>query len=518
MFDVQIAIATEMLNLIDTANAPIFGVDPSLRINEWNQKAAELTGYSKKEVLGQLLVDEFITDEYKSPVRAVLQAAATGGDQVSSYEFPLFTKTGERLELLLNATTRRDADGKIKGVLGVGQDITAKVHAEKEQTSIATEMLNLIDTANAPIFGVDASLRINEWNQKAAELTGYSKEDVLHKDLTEFITNGYRNEVTDILISALQGRAQDASFEFPMEAFSLEAPNGIQIELLMNATARRDVDGKIKGVLGIGIDMTKQRGVQRQFDRSQVEKIAVWGCIREGIATVEGTNVLDGTLLEVNSAMCDICGGLTEDELRGTTLRQHIPLQSQQRLKHLDLVAGSGELIIEFELAGTGDTVRQCEATFMGMPHDGLSVRMALVVRDRTWKKELEQQVANGHNLYSSARIYCFLFGLQATELLLRAERVRTLNKQLKWVSTQYTLYTASTSCSLHIAVHIQYIKCVFVQVQHQVKNSALALDFRLQQVMQVMREEQVYAVVDGVEAEFQGLQKVSSTSPAGLL
>ena len=60
---------------------------------------------------------------------------------------------------------------------------------------------------------------------------------------------------------------------------------------------------------------------------------------------------------------------------------------------------------------------------------------------------------------------------------MLRAERVKTLNKQLKWV-------------------------------QHQVKNSALALDFRLRQVITVLAKEEVYAVVDGVEAEFDALQK----------
>ena len=98
-------LAAELLALIDTANAPIFGVDTDLLITEWNQKAAQITGYSKEEVLGKPLVDTYITAEYKDPVRSVLTAAATGGQQAASYEFPLYTKTGERRELLLNATS-----------------------------------------------------------------------------------------------------------------------------------------------------------------------------------------------------------------------------------------------------------------------------------------------------------------------------------------------------------------------------------------------------------------------------
>ena len=34
------------------------------------------------------------------------------------------TKTGIRLEVLLNATTRRDEQGNVIGVVGIGQDIT----------------------------------------------------------------------------------------------------------------------------------------------------------------------------------------------------------------------------------------------------------------------------------------------------------------------------------------------------------------------------------------------------------
>ena len=37
------------------------------------------------------------------------------------------TKAGTRVEVLLNATTRRDAEGRASGVVGIGQDITARI-------------------------------------------------------------------------------------------------------------------------------------------------------------------------------------------------------------------------------------------------------------------------------------------------------------------------------------------------------------------------------------------------------
>jgi len=277
------------------------------------------------------------------------------------------------------------------GVLGVGQDITEKVHAEKAQSAIATELLTLIDTANAPIFGVDTDLLISEWNQKAVQITGYSKEEVLGKPLVDtYITAEFREPVRSVLKSAASGGQQAASYEFP-----LYTKGGDRRELLLNATTRRDADGEIMGVLGVGLDMTAARAVQRQLDVSEKAKLALWGCIREGVATVEGDNVLTGTIVECNAAMCELCG-VTPDQLRGTTLSE-ILVKSGQDLEQISK-SSSDEQIIEFCLRGSDKVIKNCEATFMEIPAldvDEKVTRLALVVRDRTWKKELERQVLN---------------------------------------------------------------------------------------------------------------------------
>lgn len=92
---------------------------------------------------------EFITDEFKTAVQAVLDQALHGEEtanfeesimtpnlSLSKYaqthltifslllQFPLMTKAGVRLEVLLNATTRRDEQGTIIGVVGIGQDVS----------------------------------------------------------------------------------------------------------------------------------------------------------------------------------------------------------------------------------------------------------------------------------------------------------------------------------------------------------------------------------------------------------
>jgi len=135
---------TELTQLIDTANAPIFGVDVDGKINEWNQMVARITGYGKDEVEGKNLVETYITDEYKVSVKKVIDNALEG-TETDNYEVPLYTKDGQRIMVLLNATTRRDVEGNIVGVVGVGQDITElSQHRENLEGLIAsrTDELN----------------------------------------------------------------------------------------------------------------------------------------------------------------------------------------------------------------------------------------------------------------------------------------------------------------------------------------------------------------------------------------
>ena len=174
----KIRVAQELQTFIDTANAPIFGIDAHGLVNEWNNKAAEITKFSREEVLGKDLVEVYISLDYRASVRQVLSNALQG-QVTANFEFPLCTKDNKCVEVLLNATPRTDASGRIVGMLGVGQDITERKQVEAEKTRVALELQTFIDTANAPIFGIDAAGLVNEWNIKLAAITGMPRAETI---------------------------------------------------------------------------------------------------------------------------------------------------------------------------------------------------------------------------------------------------------------------------------------------------------------------------------------------------
>ena len=89
-------------------------------------------------------------------------------------------------------------------MIGVGQDVSTYTNQNRELRQTAHDLEQVIEYANAPIFGTDAEGLVNEWNRKAASLTGYSKDEVFgHNLVEEFINEEYRPKVKEMLGKAL---------------------------------------------------------------------------------------------------------------------------------------------------------------------------------------------------------------------------------------------------------------------------------------------------------------------------
>jgi PAS domain S-box-containing protein len=180
-------ISTELAQVFDTANAPFFGIDAQGKVNEWNQHAEKITGFNKQEVMGRDLVANFITDDYKDSVGAVLQKALTGLE-TANFEFPLFSQSGDRVDVLLNSTTRRDVEGEIIGVIGVGQNIT-ELKRKEEQLQMALVKAERATKAKSQ-FLASMSHEIRTPMNAVLGVLGLLKDTSLDKTQSDFVRTG----------------------------------------------------------------------------------------------------------------------------------------------------------------------------------------------------------------------------------------------------------------------------------------------------------------------------------------
>jgi len=301
------AMANELRQLVDTANAPIFGIDVHGNVNEWNNKTAEITGYSKDEAFGFPLVSTFIVPKLRQSVQDVLDNALKGCE-TSNYELEFRTKSNEIRYLLVNATTRRDAEGNIVGVVGVAQDVTEAAKHDRAVAALATELRQLVDTANAPIFGIDVHGDVNEWNNKTAEITEFSKEEALSRPLvSKFIVPSLRQSVQEVLDRALHGH-ETSNYELEFETKSKEIRY-----LLVNATTRRDAENRIVGVVGVAQDVTDDRKHSEELREMQYTRASQEAKVEtERNMTAYFAHELRNPLHAIDSALNSMPDGLPD--------------------------------------------------------------------------------------------------------------------------------------------------------------------------------------------------------------
>ncbi|RLN74276.1 hypothetical protein BBJ28_00006220, partial [Nothophytophthora sp. Chile5] len=172
-------------------NAPIVMMDRDGRITLWNPQAEALTGYTIGQVMGTSLLD-MVHEDFRVLVGEMLARVTSTNTAVPEFELPLVTASGARVELMLSLTPQVGDDGAgstATRIVAIGQDITERNASEMEYSK-------LVDSANAPIFGVDTDGCVVIFNKKAAQISEYWPGEVMGADLVSFLIHeDYRSEV-----------------------------------------------------------------------------------------------------------------------------------------------------------------------------------------------------------------------------------------------------------------------------------------------------------------------------------
>lgn len=168
--------------LFEMSKEAIYISDREPKILEANPVFLEMFGYSLDEIRR---ID--VTGLYKEPdKRKKIQKQIESKGFVKDYPAELKKKDGSVRDCLLTATIRRDSSGKIIGYQGIIRDITEQKKNQQKLRESEQKYRTLFEYSNDAVFLMSPQGEQLEFNQKAAELVGYSKEElkgVSFKDL-----------------------------------------------------------------------------------------------------------------------------------------------------------------------------------------------------------------------------------------------------------------------------------------------------------------------------------------------
>ncbi|MEL7833920.1 PAS domain S-box protein [Fodinibius sp. Rm-B-1B1-1] len=283
--------------------------DENYEIIEWSKRAEEITGYSKREALGQNPEYFDFYEEGLESVRQDMNYLVSGKRNRSHFETKMYHREGHLVDINVHSSALRDDNGKLVSVLTFIEDVTERKHTE-------IRYQRLFENANDGIFIMKGDQFIECNNQVLNIYKLSSKSDILGKTPVDFSPeyqpDGVKSKkkAQEKINKALNGTAE--VFEWQHQT---SEGKPVDVEVSLN---RLDM-GEEAYVQAIVRDITDQKKAQEKIQKSEA-------LFRKLFLKAPGAMVMidpNNRVKRVNKSFEDLFG-YTEKELKGNDIDEII--------------------------------------------------------------------------------------------------------------------------------------------------------------------------------------------------
>jgi PAS domain S-box-containing protein len=227
-------------------------LDREGRVTFCNDFLLEITGWDRREVLGQNYFDRFSRPADREESKALFADFVGGGESTLYVESEVVARSGETRHVAWYCTIMRDHGGAVVGAAGIGKDTTARLRAEAALRSSEARFRHVVENSPEAIV-IQTDGRFAYVNPAAirlfgavseADLLGCSVLDRFHPDLHDSIRRRIQtlNDERVPVAAAIQriihpgGRIVDA--EVSAVPFEYDGKHGALV-FLLDVTERR---------------------------------------------------------------------------------------------------------------------------------------------------------------------------------------------------------------------------------------------------------------------------------------
>ena len=243
----------ELRIIFDSIGDAIYIADLDGNITDANEAALRQGRCrNRDEVIGHSAF-EFIAQSDRDRAQAELKSALAAGRTKEKAEFTLVRPDGSQYCAELSVSLLRDSYGNPKGLIGAVRDVTQRRQAEEEARRTEERVRAYIDSAPHAIYIHDPQGNFLYGNSKAEELIGYSREELIGKNLLQagLLTDGYAKKLS-------QRVEQEGRFA-PQQPTEIELIRKDGTHIIVEITAfPMALDGKLE-VIGLARDITERK-------------------------------------------------------------------------------------------------------------------------------------------------------------------------------------------------------------------------------------------------------------------
>ncbi|WP_247002715.1 PAS domain S-box protein [Halosolutus gelatinilyticus] len=220
-----------------------------------NKALCEMTGYDRDELLDEhvTLIHDETVDELAEELN---EGVITGERAYGAIEFDLELASGDAIPVEGRFGPYELEDGSV-GRTGVVRDISGRKERERELTKYET----IVETVNDGIYTVDEDGRFTMVNDAYAELTGYSREELLDSHASLVV-----DDETFERAKAVEGELSEGRGDEPILEATVRTADGDRVPAEATFAMLPD-DGHER--IGVARDITDRKERERALEESE---------------------------------------------------------------------------------------------------------------------------------------------------------------------------------------------------------------------------------------------------------
>lgn len=272
--------------IFDTAANLITSVDRRGIIVDCNAQISSFLGYTRGEIIGQPM-SKIIHPDYLAKAEESLAEILTKGVTYDR-EYKMVRRDGSLIDVSINSSALRDDQGEWTKTVCIISDVTTARRMEEAVRNAYAELELVFDTAGGGMRVVDLDFNVIRANDTYAEMSMARKQDAVnHKCYEDF--PGPLCHTPQCTLQRISGGEERIESEVEKER-----SDGTKITCMRTATALRNRENRLLGMVEDYKDITELRKAQEHLQHSQV--LASLGEMTAGIAH-EVNNPLSSILL-----------------------------------------------------------------------------------------------------------------------------------------------------------------------------------------------------------------------------
>jgi len=248
--------------LFEFANDAVFIMNSNGEQVMVNNKAAEMLGYTLKELSGKSFKDIIAPREYKDAQNKLKGVLA--GKSYEPYERVVKCKDGREFPVEVTATLIRNLEGKPLFIQSVVRDITEQKKAQETLEESKEMYRTLIETSPDAVTATDLKGNITYASQRTLQLHGFkSTEELIGMNALDLIVpEDHKRAVNNIKRTLKEGTVRELEY-------TLLRKDGTRFIGELNASLVKDVRGEPKAFIAITRDITERKKAEHVLSESE---------------------------------------------------------------------------------------------------------------------------------------------------------------------------------------------------------------------------------------------------------